>query len=786
MKILFHTSMIEKKMGGATISTLEVLQGLVRRGHAALAVAKKAEREEAFNIPVYQDDRHLPVSRLYAWADVVFVMRRPPLQHIREYERWDTPHGAPPIYTVFFAHNVGQPYKNGYVEGDLDLVVFNTRWVQKVTGWQGDSMVLHPPVFKERYLVDRKGDCLTQINLSRKKGGELFWELAQALPEKPFIAVKGRERDQVIPRQLPANVELVEYTPDIRSIYERTRVLLMPSQGYGEQHRWTDEFSAESYGRVAVEAAVSGIPVIAYPAPGIKEALGDEGLYCAMAAAEWVERIQQLDDEGCYERVSAAIRKVGERLDPLGDTERFERLLLKNVEQALERKRGRYRAYFDVAPELKGHRLPRRRIQAAPFLKRHRTLAKLLGMRRKVRKRLKRMFKKGASAGRFLGRVTAYLALSLAGRVYPGSRSSVVVLAPEHGSFADNAKYAYLRLSEEKDLRVTFITTDKDVSREIKKEGINAEVYPSRAAAAALLRAGAVVGVMGKSFEGVRGHLTAGALKIQLWHGEGVKKVQLGQREGEPGKISPAEKIKWCISRRHSVYDLIFFPTEEQYQRRKNWFRYRRYLIDGMIRNDLLRGRDFGPGAEVYTDRGTLERIRALKAGGARLVLYAPTRRRRGQPAFGGRIPFDFTAADDMLRRQDSYLVVKLHPRMKEFVDFGLFERILEYSKLKDIYPALGLFDCLITDYSSIANDYKIYNRPVIRYFPDYERVISSGMISEEAYREMPGTLYLEFKDMLKGLEQILEEAGGERAAPGAGSFSGDRLVKEIRLLLER
>ena len=413
-------------------------------------------------------------------------------------------------------------------------------------------------------------------------------------------------------------------------------------------------------------------------------------------------------------------------------------------------------------------------------------MGKLHGVRREVRKGLKKLVKRGASAGRFLGRVTAYLALSLIGKIYPRSRSSVVVLAPEHGSFADNAKYTYLRLSEEEDLRVTYITTDKDVSREIKKEGINSETYPSRAAAIALLRAEVVVGVMGKSFEGSRGHLTAGAFKVQLWHGEGVKKVQLGQREDKPGKISLAEKISWCISRRHTVYDLICFPTEKQYQIRKNWFRYRRYLIDGMIRNDLLRGKDFGPGVDVYTDRSTLDRIRALKAGGARLVLYAPTRRRRGMPAFGDRIPFDFTAAENMLRRKDSYLVVKLHPRMKENVDFDLFERIMEYSKLKDIYPALGLFDCLITDYSSIANDYKIYSRPVIRYFPDYDRVISSGAISEEAYREMPGMLYLEFGDMLKGLEQTLEEAGGERALPEADSFSGDRLVKEIRMLLGR
>lgn len=787
MRIVFHTSLIEKKMGGATISTLAVLQGLVRRGHSAIIVAKRAEREEISGIPVYEEDRHKPVSALYAWADVVFVMRRPPLQHIKEYERWDTPHGAPPIYTVFFAHNVGQPFKNGYEESDLDLVVFNTKWVQEATGWAGDSMVIHPPIFKEEYLVERKGSCITQINLSRKKGGELFWEIAEALPERQFLAVKGRERDQVVPDVIPSNVELVEYTPDICSIYERTGALLMPSQGYGGQHRWTDEFSAESYGRVAVEAAVSGIPVVAYPAPGIKEALGGAGIYCSMETGDWVEKIEELlGDANYYEKVSERVRGIGERLDPLGDIERFERLLLKRVADTVEQKRGRYRAYFDVSPGASVVRLPRKRkIRSVPLRKRYKFLDGLLKLIGKGKKGVKRLLGRGRSVGRILKQVLAYLSLSLPGWLYPRDSSSVVILAPEHGSFADNAKYLYLRLREEADLRVTYITPDQNVSREIKRDGVAVEFYPSFGAVKQLLRAKVVVGVMGKSFEGVRGHLVCGASKIQLWHGDGVKKVQLGHPSSKKDQKRLAGRMLQRVERRFPVYNLLYFPNREQYAMRKDWFRYRRHVINGMIRNDLLLGRQFGPGVELYTDRRCLERIKELKGSGAKLVLYAPTRRRRGWPAFGSRIPFDFTTVNDMLKQYNSYLVVKLHPRMRELVDYALFERILEYDKLKDLYPALPYFDCLITDYSSIANDYRILKRPIIRYFPDYERVIRAGMISEEAYSEMPGTLYLDFGDMLKGLEDVLKGSGAAEAVEQPDQFSGDRLVEDIRRLLE-
>lgn len=359
MRIVFHTSTIEEKMGGATISTLEVLRGLVNRGHEAAVVARNAELKETFGIPVYEEDRPSIIKKFYSWADVVFAMRRAPLQHIKEYERWSVPHGAHPIYTVYFAHNVGQPFKNGYDEGDIDLVVFNARWVKEETGWPGEQIMIHPPIFREKYIVNKTGDRITQINLARKKGGLLFWEIAAALPEMKFLAVLGKEKDQVVPKRPPRNVRIIEYTRDVRSVYEQTGVLLMPSQGYGTQHRWDDgSLSAESYGRVGVEAALSGIPVVAYPTPGIKEALGDEGIYCDMQVKSWVGELEKLSEPDYYRHASEKIKAVGERLNPLADIRDLEQLLLKKAEEAVLTKPKRYKAFFELPLQQRVDRLP--------------------------------------------------------------------------------------------------------------------------------------------------------------------------------------------------------------------------------------------------------------------------------------------------------------------------------------------------------------------------------------------------------------------------------------------
>ncbi|MEV6102612.1 glycosyltransferase family 4 protein [Nocardia sp. NPDC051981] len=151
------------------------------------------------------------------------------------------------------------------------LYVANTHWVagRLRPRMHAPHLVVHPPVWPERHRTV-PGDAVTLVNPLPEKGAGLFYELAERLPDAPFLVVEGGyRRHEQIRRNNLSNVTWQSATADMRlDVWARTRVLLMPS-----------EF--ESYGLVAVEAAASGIPTIATRTEGLLEALGDAGTWAA-------------------------------------------------------------------------------------------------------------------------------------------------------------------------------------------------------------------------------------------------------------------------------------------------------------------------------------------------------------------------------------------------------------------------------------------------------------------------------------------------------------------------
>ena len=64
-------------------------------------------------------------------------------------------------------------------------------------------------------------------------------------------------------------------------------------------------------------------------------------------------------------------------------------------------------------------------------------------------------------------------------------------------------------------------------------------------------------------------------------------------------------------------------------------------------------------------------------------------------------------------------LLCKLHPADVNSLDFELSEDFYKLDNNTDVYPILKYTDGLITDFSSIALDYLIINKPIIYYIPD-------------------------------------------------------------------
>jgi glycosyltransferase involved in cell wall biosynthesis len=173
--------------------------------------------------------------------------------------------------------------------GEATFVVFNSRWIEAIVPWSGPTAVVRPRVDPER-CVARKGkhDSVTLVNLTEPKGAPTFYALAQRSPRRKFLGVKGAYGEQIVPRRLSGNMTVIGQTPRIADVLGATRVLLMPS-------------SYESYGRIAVEALANGIPVVAHPTPGLKEALGDAAVFVDRDdVVGWLDALAMLDNKDNY------------------------------------------------------------------------------------------------------------------------------------------------------------------------------------------------------------------------------------------------------------------------------------------------------------------------------------------------------------------------------------------------------------------------------------------------------------------------------------------------------
>ena len=113
-----------------------------------------------------------------------------------------------------------------------------------------------PLVEPDDYRVPGNGDAVLMVNPTLMKGVEIFFRLAEARPQLPFIAVESwditDEWRLILANRARAlgNVELWSPVADMRPAYARARLVLMPS------------FHEETYGRVVAEAQLSGIPAL--------------------------------------------------------------------------------------------------------------------------------------------------------------------------------------------------------------------------------------------------------------------------------------------------------------------------------------------------------------------------------------------------------------------------------------------------------------------------------------------------------------------------------------------
>lgn len=305
---------------GAEVMLHAMLLDLERRGHQCTVTYPKAKAEDLDGIPIRptppRDGSLVDAARA---SDVIIT-------HLDVTPRAMRIARAASRPLVHLVHNDGQLPFHGVTADRADLVVWNSEWIaERYATWAGPTVIVRPPVPVADYEladrpppgtpppwgIDRRGARLAGdivlVNLTLAKGAGTFYALAEQLPERHFLGVRGAYGTQVTPkslRKMLPNVEVAPHVPSSRmraEVYARARIVLLPS-------------TYESWGRVAIEASAAGIPVIANPTPGLLESLGPDGLFADQGKpGQWAKLIKRLDDKDFYlERAEAGRARARE------------------------------------------------------------------------------------------------------------------------------------------------------------------------------------------------------------------------------------------------------------------------------------------------------------------------------------------------------------------------------------------------------------------------------------------------------------------------------------------
>ena len=243
---------------------------------------------------------------------------------------------------------------------------------------------------------------------------------------------------------------------------------------------------------------------------------------------------------------------------------------------------------------------------------------------------------------------------------------------------------------------------------------------------------------------------------INLWHGCGFKAPKGGSQK-KP--LSPAQ-VNIITGLLYAQVSTLVFNCKP-----KN-------LLDvGYPRNDYL-FQNFGERQNNFLKHLRLDKY-------IKVFLWMPTFRSSSvisldEQYFNSRTGLPIIETESQLDQFNNFLksinsvcIFKVHhlqaslrPFQKSFSNIILLhdEDIQKYGL--QLYQIVPMADCLITDYSSIANDFMLLDRPIIYTVDDYEEYKNSrGFIPEDPIKYFAGECVKDYADFTKAIKHV---AGGQ------------------------
>ena len=222
---------------------------------------------------------------------------------------------------------------------------------------------------------------------------------------------------------------------------------------------------------------------------------------------------------------------------------------------------------------------------------------------------------------------------------------------------------------------------------------------------------------------------------IQIWHASGATKEfghqSLNKKEGRSTEIAK-------IMNMHKNYSHVMAPSKitgnfysEAFQINKD-----KIFINGLPRIDYLLDKELGK-----------EKVKSFykeypKFKNKETILYVPTFRKDKDCSEV------FRNLIDSINFEKYNLIIKLHPLDKT-------EKMNEYvvSNKYNTFDLLKIADYIITDYSAVAFEASVLNKPLYFYVYDISEYIGTRGLNVDLIKEMNNCVSTNIKEIIKSIE---------------------------------
>ncbi len=317
----------------------------------------------------------------------------------------------------------------------------------------------------------------------------------------------------------------------------------------------------------------------------------------------------------------------------------------------------------------------------------------------------------------------------------PKQKNLWVITAFRGKGYMDNAKYYYEYVQRDHpEIELYWLTKDEAVYNMLLEQKMPVCKFGTARARKLASRASVAITDHNIMSDYPRGSGLNNRTKIvQLWHGVGFKAMG----DGKNMKLVKEPGVRYCTDILPAPGDGLFtrFWKKIKYffaaPNRELFEKYFLFVCPGQERIDMI-GKVWNIPEESWFMAGQPRSILLYKQqpdATKPLFLYAPTFRYpvdMERELVNGCIQA-FDLIQKRMEQVNGTFVLRLHPHTWRDYKSEILSHIGRYDRIvldeeKDIYTRLGQYCVVITDYSSIAMDFAMLQRPTVFYCPDFER----------------------------------------------------------------